>query len=63
MQELGPCAEIVQNTTMKCFFILEAGVRQALSEDGLTSTVNKALGQDAASCYETGLISLGKCLT
>ena len=64
MQELGPCAEVVQKTTMECFFIMESGVRQAYSEDGqgLTPSVNQKIGEKAGTCYERGLMNLGQCL-
>lgn len=62
MKELGPCSEVVKKTMMECFFVMEAGVREALNEDGLNVEVNRYIGGQAGSCYEKGLNKLALCL-
>merc|ERR1719345_502723 len=64
MKELGPCAEVVKKTMMECFFVMEAGVREALGDEGagITKDVAVDIGSKSGKCYENGLNDLSNCL-
>ena len=47
---------------MECFFVMEAGVRAAESNDSSVPAAAKAISKDIGSCYEKGIYKLGKCL-
>jgi len=50
---------------MSCFFMMDAGVRKTIGEDGsgtITKTVAKNLGKKAGKCYEEGFNNLAVCL-
>ena len=63
MEALGPCSSVVKNTMQKCFMMMSAGVKEALSEGGagLIPTETEKIGEQGGNCFEEGLIKLGQC--
>jgi len=64
MESLGGCSGLVKKAMMECFLSMSDEVRDALGEEGagLTPEETKWIGKIGGSCYEEGLLNLGKCL-